>query len=80
MCNNSCNVCPPTCLENAPEGPNKIPKFNSTYVGYAKNHYPKNKQQWSAERWQVRKWDAMTHAPVAQARNTNIAAGGKFYC
>jgi hypothetical protein len=40
MSNNSCNVCPPTCLENAPEGPKTIPKFHSTYVGHAKNHYP----------------------------------------
>jgi len=29
--------------------------------------------------WQARKWAAMTPAPAAQARNTNIAAGGKIY-
>jgi len=42
MGENSCNVCPPLCLENVPEGPVTIPKFHSTYVGHAKEHYPIN--------------------------------------
>lgn len=36
---NLCNNCPEPCLENAPEGPVTIPKFQSTYVGRAREHY-----------------------------------------
>lgn len=37
-----CYACHPTCLDNPPEGPNTIPKFNTTYSNYAKNSYSNN--------------------------------------